>query len=92
MIKSEHIINKRDFVKRKKVILKRKIIKMLKAYTLRGFSVDEENNTVVCRMSVNRSGMIKEFSKQFTIYYYTKEIPDNSLETTLVLHATTVDA
>jgi hypothetical protein len=90
MIKSEYKINKRDFNKKRRSILKNKIIRTLKAYTLRDFSVDEENNTVKCKISVSKYGIVKELDKQYTVIYYTTDIPDNDLEVMLKLHATTV--
>lgn len=89
MIKSEFKVNRRDFIKKRRILLKKKIIRTLKAYTLRDFNVDEENNTVTCKISVSKYGIVKELDKQYLIYYYTSEIPDNELEVMLSIHVTT---
>jgi len=91
MIKSEYKVNKRDFFNKKNTILKRLIIRTLKAYTLIGFSLDEENNTVTCKVKFNKGGFIREHPKRFATYYYTTDIPDNELEINLSLHVTIVE-
>lgn len=90
MIRSEFTINKTDFITKKKSVLKQKIIRTLKAYTLQELVFDEDENTVTCKISVQKYGMVKKMDKLFTTFYYTEDIPDNELESTLVLHITTV--
>ncbi len=87
MLKSEFTIDKRDFTKKKRSVLKRKIINMLKAYTLRDFSVDDETNTATCRISIRRDGVVREFPKTFTVIFQLVDIPDNEDEGILRLYA-----
>ncbi len=86
MIKSDYTVNKRDFTKAKRSVLKRTIIKMLKAYTLREFTVDDDTNTVTCKISMRKDGIVREFAKLFTIVFQLVEIPDNDQDITLRLH------
>ena len=88
MIKNDFNIPRRDFTKKKRSILKTRIIKMLKAYTLRDFLVDDDTNTVTCKISVKRDGVIREFLKQFTIVFQLVDIPDNEEDAILRLYAT----
>lgn len=87
MLKGEYIVNKRDFTKKKRSVLKTKIIKLLKAYTLRDFLVDDKKNTVTCKISVKRDGVVMEFPKMFMIVFQLKEIIDNEDELRLCLYA-----
>lgn len=87
MIKSDFTINKRDFIKKKRSMLKTKIINMLKAYTLREFVVDDNINTATCKISIRRDGVVREFQKTFTIVFQLIELEDNDEEVILRLHA-----
>lgn len=86
MIKSDFIVDKRDFVKKKRSMLKTKIINMLKAYTLREFAVNDDTNTVTCKISIRRDGVVREFPKTFTVVFQLIDIADNDEEATLRLH------
>lgn len=86
MIKSDAIISKRDFAKKKRSVLKTKIIKMLKAYTLREFVVDDDTNTVMCKITLRRDGVVRELPKLFTIVFQLIDIQDNEEEAILRLY------
>lgn len=89
MIQRNFVVNKRDFTRKKRLLLKTKIIRTLQAYTLRDFVLDAENNTVQCKMTMVRNGIKRELPKQFTILYKTEDIPGNELEVKLSIYATT---
>jgi len=60
---------------------------MMKAYTLRDFSVDDETNTATCKISIRRDGVVNEFPKVFTIVFQLVDIPENEEEAILRLYA-----
>lgn len=88
MISTEFTVNKRDFLTKKHTILKEKIRTILRAYTLRDFNVDEAENTITCRMRVERMGVIKEIPKLFSIIYQPMDIPDNINDIRIKLYVT----
>lgn len=90
MITREFKVNKREFMSKKNTVIKQKTIATMKAYTLKGFSLDEKNNVATCKVNIKKQGAIVQLPSTYFIYYYTEQIPDNESEIKLNLHISTV--
>ena len=85
MLKSEYTINRREYHRKKKTILKKKLVHTLKAYAITNIELNEELNTLTCNMTVKKDGATRKFPKPITVVYQTVAIPDDDINCELKL-------